>query len=858
MKTLKPHQRTALSASTAVFLGLAITACPGAFVQNPSFESSWNPTWPHYGPIDGWVGGSGVNDRSLDRGGPFDDNGLTPDQNRVAFQQQTGNLSQNIAGLTVGQLYWIQFYYNTRGDVLSGTCDITTQFGGTNLDAVTGIQRVTAPEGTNAITVPFYARSVPFVAQSDSGTLTFHVNTAGDRTALFDAVTIVPRDTNDVVVMNPSFEASGTLPAVGPLTNGMAGWAGTGTVGVDTAGGLYADNGAIPDQDLVAFIEGPGSLTQTIRNLVPGTPYQLLFAYNSRSGNTPHLQALSGTTVLFETDVASVGGANPFLTNLTTFTVNTNVLTLTFAQTKTGTDAVLIDNVRLLGQTAVALPPLQVTPLHAELAPGQSVTITVTVPSEKLARGPADITLASTDPTVVQLAGADTNGIVTLHYTQGGATAQTLSAVAVARGAASVNVTDAAGLVVPNGVLVHVVTSFVRNPSFEAETAATNGYGPILAWTSTGQAGLNTAAQPFAANSGPIPDRVQVAFIQGVGSLAQQITGLTPGANYWLQFRYTLQDIPDPAGPAIDLAVRFGGLTVAAIHHIIPLSQSGASAYYFTNVMFAPTNATGTLEFDTLNPAGAATLLLDAVNIVRRDAGEIVVQNPSFEASGAMDLYIEGPNTALLCGWDITGGGRGTASGGPFADNGAVPDQDQVLFLQGAGGAQQTVSGFTAGQTYTLIYSVNTRGCCPASGVVTHYQALAGTLGSPPIQFEEDLSPVGNGAPYYRRYVAFTADGPDQTIGFQHVPNGDRTLLLDNIRVLPGQVGAPPMLSISQQADGSVLVSWPATALGFVLQSAPAPFGPWTYDPALVATQGSVKAAIVPPSQAQRYYRLSL
>src|SRR6266536_1849326 len=146
-------QCSLFAAMTAV---LAISATPlrAAFVLNPSFESNWNTANPHYGSIDSWTGGNGVNDRSLDRGGPFHDNGLTPDGNRVAFKQQTGDLSQGITGLTVGQLYWIQFYYNTRGDVLSGTCDITTRFAGTDLDSVTGIQRVTAPEGTNAIIVP--------------------------------------------------------------------------------------------------------------------------------------------------------------------------------------------------------------------------------------------------------------------------------------------------------------------------------------------------------------------------------------------------------------------------------------------------------------------------------------------------------------------------------------------------------------------------------------------------------------------------------------------------------------------------------------------------------------------------------
>lgn len=858
MKTMIRLKSSLLFATTAAVLALGAGPLSAALVQNPSFESNWNDAWPHYGGIDSWTGGTGVNDRSLDRGGPFHDNGLTPDGNRVAFKQQNGDLSQTIIGLTPGQLYWIQFYYNTRGDVLTGTCDITTRFDGTDLDSVTGIQRVAAPEGNNAITVPFHARSVPFTPQADSGTLTFNTSIDGDRTSLFDAVTIVPRSIDDVVVMNPSYEASGTIPGVGPITNQMAGWAGTGVFGVDLAGGTYADNGAVPEQDLVAFIEGPGSLTQTIRNLVAGTQYQLLFAYNARSANTPHLQVNAGATVLFETDVTAVGGSNPIHTNLTTFTVNTNVLVLTFAQTKAGTDALLIDDVRLLGQTASTLPPMQVSPAKTELAPGQSVTISVTVPAEKLALGPADITLASSGTNIVRLAGANPDGTVTLHYDKGGATTKTVDAIAVVRGTATVNVTESAGLVVPNGVLIYVVESFVRNPSFESGTAPAGiGVGPILAWDSTGTVGVNNIGQPFAAGSGPIADRVQVAFVQGVGSISQQIAGLTPGANYWLQFRYSLRDIADPAGPAIDLTAKFGGQPLGTIANIIPLSQSGATAYYFTNLTLVPTNATGVLELAASNPKGDATVLMDGINIVRREPGDLVVQNPSFEASGVMGLYIEGPNTALMSGWDITTGGHGTASAGPFADNGLVPDQDQTLFLQGAGTASQVVSGFTAGQTYSLLYSVNSRGCC-GGDLVTHYVVQVGAPGAPTTFFEEDITLVGGSNPYLRRYLTFTADGSDQAVVFQHVPPGDRSLLLDNIRVLAGTVTPPPDLTIAMQGDGTARITWPAPALGCVLQSAPSLAGPWTHDPALVTTQGSLRVAIVQPTQAVKYYRLSL
>ncbi|HEY5913238.1 MAG TPA: DUF642 domain-containing protein [Verrucomicrobiae bacterium] len=849
---------------TLLAVGCLMVSAPvhGAIVQNPSFESNWNPAYPHYGAIDSWTGGTGVNDRSLDRGGPFHDNGLTPDGNRVAFKQQGGDLSQDIFGLSIGQLYWVQFYYNTRGDVLSGTCDITTRFNGIDLDTVTGIQRVTAPEGTNPIVVPFYPRSVPFVADTDMAALTFHVNTVGDRTALFDAITVVARDTNDVTVMNPSFEASGPSAAGPFVTNRLAGWAGTGVFGVDIAFGMYADNGVIPDQDLTAFIQGAGSLAQTLRNLVPGTQYQLLFAYNANTAGSPHLQVKADNTVVFETDVAAVGIGNAFHTNISTFTATSNQVALSFAQTKAGSDVLLFDNVRVLGQTATALPPMQVTPARAELAPGQSVIVSLVVPSERLALGPATITVASSDTNILRLVGAGANGTVALTYDKNGATTKTVEAVGVRRGIASVTVPDSAGLVVPNSVLVHVVESFVRNPSFEAEAASTGlGLGPILAWEGAGTTGLNRIDQAFAAGSGPIPDRLQVALIQGVGSLSQQVTNLTPGASYWLQFRYALRDIVDPSGPATDLIVKLGAQPLVTISHIIPLSQTGSADYYFTNVVFTPTNASGALQFATANPQGDATLLLDAINIIRRDAGEIVVQNPSFEASGAMELYIEGPNTAPLCGWTIPGSpGHGTAATGPFADNGLVPDQDQALFLQGAAGVLQVVPGFTTGQKYSVIYSVNNRGCC-GGDLATHYVLLTGDPGAATVLFEEDITPVGGTQTYRRRYAIFTASSASQEIRFEHVPTGDRTLLLDNIRILPGEVTTPPPLQISRGADGTLTLSWPVipASLGCVLQSAPTPAGPWVNDPALVTAQaiGAIGATVT-PAQTARYYRLSL
>ena len=550
--------------------------------------------------------------------------------------------------------------------------------------------------------------------------------------------------------------------------------------------GVYADNGAIPDQDLVGFIAGPGSLSQTVSGLFVNTPYQLSFAYNAQSapGVDAHLQVMAAGKVLDDEDVAPVGGSNPYHTKTVTFTPTSATAVISFAQTKAN-GTLLLDDVRLVGQVPIQTP-LAFAPTALELAGTQVAQVQVTVPLAFLASSAADINISSPSPDVVGVVGADANGVLTLHFAQGATNVQFFGVVGVGRGSAGLTVTATAGLnivVVPTAT---VFTSFVLNPSFEGSSPSATA---ITAWT--GGSGVNDSSGPYLDN-GIIPDQAQVAVLlgaQGSNTLSQQIYALTPGKKYWLQFRYNASV---SAAAAVDLNVKFGGNLLATINNITAAgSFVGDVPFYFTNTVFMATNVSELLEFDA-SPTVAGTtpaLLLDAVSIVQREADEIVIDNPSFEASGQGDgLNGQIPPPQMAEGWSLTGTcGCNSSPLGPIADNGITPDQSEVLWIYHTGSAANVISGLTVGQAYTLSYRPNARG-----GATLTYDVALGDLA---LLTAQTIDPVGNRNPYPMQYLTFTNDAESGALTFTTEPVGDASLLLDDIHLVPGLRIPPQVVS---------------------------------------------------------------
>ncbi len=820
----------------AAILLTPVAAAAASFILNPSFELNYNPTAPGYSTINNWTGGSGVNQIT----GPFHNGGTPiPDNVRVAFQQGAGSMSQAVGGLTAGKRYWIQFYYDARA-CCGGTIDISVQWNGAVLDTITNVQ----PSSGGA---PYKFRNVPLEAAAAGGTLSFVTSAIGDATVNYDAVTIVQRDLGNAILMNPGFEASGDAAGVP-----VAGWTIAGTAGINRSpAGTFANNGANPEQDHVVFLRNQNSsISQTVTGLVPGEVYTVSAAINARTGNTPVLRMSAQGAVLSEAAVTPAGGTAAYVIRTAGFTASAPSALIRFTQTAAGDQTVLLDDIKVTGIVQDPLPCLGLAPARLELSAGTQGQVNVTVPAQLLVFPPpggVSVTLRSPNPLVARIpSGID--DVITLTWANGDPLTKSFLVEAVAPGSVQLDVLNAATLCVDKVVSVAVTTQLVRNPSFEIDAVPGGaGYGGISAWDSNSVfTGLNRAGMPFLDN-GAVPDGLQVAFMQGDAVLSQMIAGLVPGKSYWLQCRYNAR-----TGGSVPAAMRFGGTQIGVIAPFTP--AGGANAFYTVTVPFTPAVSSGLLEI-AATPGGDATLLLDAVTVVPRGAGEIILQNPGFDASGRL-AYPGYAGASPVAGWTLTGGAGLNSDGvGPFTDNGDAPEQEMVLFIQNPGTAAQPISGLVPGGTYTLAYAVNARNCCSPGD--TPYSITYGTT----VLMSEAIAPVGTG-PYHQRYKVFTAPAAGGVLTFNApAAGGDHSLLLDNIRVIPGDAdpgNAPVPLSSTIFAGNALRLTWPATApAGMRLQSSLSLLsGSWLDVTVPAVIEGAGYSVYEPMDDTRRFYQL--
>jgi len=679
-------------------------------VADPSFEQDFNPVWPHYLTALPFGGGWNVSTLAIgnnDTNGPFWDNGAAVDSTYVGFVQNDGLMGQPLSGFQVGETYWIQFFANARID--TDTPDVAVFMSASTLGGgalISGIN-ITPVGGAAGLGNAFKLINVLFTAATNQGDLnilkTAHVSSATNNgssaTLLLDGVSIIRRSANDVVIANPSFEASGTgQTSPGLVNDAVAGWTTTHPgLRINQSSGPLADNGTIPDGGNVLGLVSGAGVSQTLNGLNPGQNYQLSLFLNAHSATANPLAAVRiGGHTAYSGTVAAVGGSNPytFLTYNFTASATTAILTISNATPMATDTTLLVDNVRVIKQSE-SIP--------------------------------------------------------------------------------------------------------VANPSFE------QGYNPVFpgylgsipGWaTSSAGLGINDAVSGPFWDNGATVDSTYVAFVQSGGLLGQVNSGFQVGETYWIQFfanaRAAEVDTPDIT--VYESASTAGGAPLVSGLNITSVgayaTQGTGNPFHFINVPFTAAATNGALNIaKSEHSSGGSTLLLDGFSIIRRTPNDIVIANPSFEASGTGQPGVG--VVGAVAGWTHFGVNPPiiNQAGGPYLDNGTVPDGNNVLILQDSSGYSQILHGLTPGQSYRLTLFLNSRITsepAPATALVTIDGKTA---------FNGLVSPVGIGNAFHFISYDFTASAANVTLSFANQFVTNSTLFVDDVRVFAPVHFAPVLNS---------------------------------------------------------------
>ncbi|MCP5520676.1 MAG: LamG domain-containing protein [Verrucomicrobiales bacterium] len=127
----------------------------------------------------------------------------------------------------------------------------------------------------------------------------------------------------DVPLVNPGFEADQPTrsPGYAKDNRGVTGWTFKGAnegafrwgVNPGTFGGVFTDNGAIPEGHRVLFIEEDGTASQHVVGLSPGVAYRLHYFENAQLGASPTCRVeIGGIELVPEHEVVPVDETNPY------------------------------------------------------------------------------------------------------------------------------------------------------------------------------------------------------------------------------------------------------------------------------------------------------------------------------------------------------------------------------------------------------------------------------------------------------------------------------------------------------------------------------------------------------------------
>jgi len=648
------------------------------------------------------------------------------------------------------------------------------------------------------------------------------------RRSLALALTFAAASTFAQTIPNPSFEAdtftvfpgyiSGNTPITGWTANSAA------RVGLNPGGGTpFADNGAVPNGNNVAFIQndstvsGGPSLSTTISDLTVGQAYRVTFRVNARNagrvvGTTtyePRLNVDIDSTRIINTSIAPVGGSNPYKYFAFDFTATdvTHTLTLRNDAGAPADVTTLVDDFsiapKISGWSYAAWTndlssgvDNTKTYTHAfNFGSGLNPVINSITFTNRPGGNPNLLGVFSTvnlpnvfandgnNLTVLSVGGSRqlandfvygnapniTQSITLQGLFPGNEYVFTLYSVGWETG------TRAATFFVGTDRLTINQDHFNDNNGIRISyryiatgSSITISYLPLQA------ASIHTYGfANYILNASEAPTIGQQPHSQCVGDATSVTFNVTAGGSAPLSYEWRKDDITlgAPDSPS----------------YTIPSVTTGDAGVYTVVIS---------------NPSGSITSSPAILQV------GIPITNPSFEADTftVFPGYVSGNHA--ITGWNSLGNHGVNTAAGPFADNGTIPDGNQVAFMQADGALSQLISGFIPGVDYYVVYYENAR-----SGGPPAVEVQAGDLSI----VQPHLRPTGG----YVKMLSesFTADTDSIQLSFikSNPLGGDTTALIDYVCILELPGGTPVDIlgqPESQIANAGQSVTFRVRALG--------------------------------------------
>jgi Immunoglobulin domain/Immunoglobulin I-set domain len=625
-------------------------------------------------------------------------------------------------------------------------------------------------------------------------------------------------------IPNPSFEADTYTVFPGYISgNGgvLTGWTANNNdrAGINPGGGTpFADNGTIPDGANVAFIQsgtaGGTTLSTAISGLTAGQVYKVSFRCNARNGQFPILKVEIDGTLVESATIASVGGALPYRYFVFDFTATDVTHNLTLRNDAAGDHTVVVDDFRI----GVRNSGWSYAAWSNDATSGVDGSKTY---SHAFNFGSA--------------ANAVINGIT--FTGRAGANPGLGGSFAMA-GLPSVFVNDGNNVTGP-GASRTLANDFIYGGGGNnvLETLTINGLfpggeyiatiysvgwedGPVRAATfSVGTDRLTVNQDRFGNNNGI---RFVYHFVASASSTTISYEPLQAATIH--TYGFSVQQVSLPSAPTISKSpasqcvgdgstVNFS-VTAAGSDPLsyewrkddVTIPGEAGSTYTIPSVT---TGDAGTYTVVVSNPSGSVTSSPAILQV------GIPITNPSFEADTftVFPYYVSG-NTPIT-GWNSLGNHGVNTAAGPFADNGVIPDGNQVAFMQGDGALSQLLTGFIPGADYYVIYYENAR--------TTVTPAIEVKISDTTVVQPHLRPPVGGANPYVKvKSEVYTAESDTLQLSFikSNPLGGDSTALVDYVCVLELPAGTAPSI-LTPPANQIVSIGQPITLSGAGFGSQP-------------------------------------